>query len=521
MAGKYSRLSLSARRRLAHLPRFSESGRRVLRFDFTRLAKKPVFFALLLCVVGLLLLPFFRSQQQAVQQTVLGASVQVDVYPATPTLALNPGFAGLSIESADTCDTVNVEKHNPVVDQLFRNFGPAIMRYGGTSVDNVSWSPDGTSSCSWQHSTFTKRIIDAIFAFAKKVGWKVILGVNLKNGNPAAAADEVAYAARVGGSTLRGIELGNEPEFYGWSYSTYQSIWDTFAARIKAKTPTVPLVGPAITFCCKDFFTPFLHAEGRKLAIAVGHWYPEFYQGTDEFAPTISNLLSYGLMDRTVGMMTQVLATAKTQNIPFYLDETNAIAGSPQEDVGHSVAMALWAADYMFTAAELGVAGMAFHGGYPGDGTSPLLFNGTSVAPQALYYGMLLFHYAAANGKLASTYKISADNVTAHSVVNEDGTLRVVLINKERKTATVQINTMQSYRTASAIRLTGPAIAATSGVMLGGTTTAANGRWTPKTIEPIAVRGAMSFVSLPAESAVVLTYENGTAATSSAPVSMM
>jgi hypothetical protein len=570
MAGKSSRWSLSARRQLAHLLHLRESGWGLLRFEqfsghlpaaqeqetslpdmnqvagrdgvkslqhrpvtitmnrsgsrwvpkrgdpFVRLLWKPLLLALLLGVVGLLLLPFFRGQQQAVPPTAAGASVQVNVYPATPTLALTPGFAGLSIESADACHIVTVEKHNPVVDQLVGNFGLAIMRYGGSSVDNVSWSPDGTSSCSWQHSTFTKRIIDGIFTFARKVGWKVILGVNLKNGDPAAAADEAAYAARVGGSSLLGIELGNEPEFYGWSYRTYQSQWETFATRIKAQTPTVPLVGPAITYCCKDFFTPFLQADGRKLALAVGHWYPTFYRGTGEVAPTISNLLSSALMDRTVQLMTQVLATAQAQHLPFYLDETNAIAGTPQEEVGHSVAMALWAADYLFTAAQLDVAGMAFHGGYPGDGTSPLLFKGIQVAPQALYYGMLLFHYAA-KGKLVSTYKISADNVTAHSVVNEDGTLRVILINKEPKPATVQINTMQPYRSASAIRLTGPSVPTTSAVMLGGTTIGADGRWKPKTIEPIAVRGALSSVSLPAESAVVLTYENGTAGPSPAP----
>jgi hypothetical protein len=563
MVRKHSRFFLAVRRRLANLPGFTESSQRFFRFDefrhhlpveeeqeisiseinevpardgvkrlhkqfaivaasqrgrsvarkpadlFTQLPKKMLFFALLLCLLCLFFIPFSGSQKQNLHQGGLGAAVQVNVYPANPSIPVSPNFVGFSLESSSTCEFMNVEKHNPVLDQLFRNLGPAVLRYGGTSVDNVYWSRNGTSSCSWNHSTINKSLVNDIFAFAKKVGWKVILDVNLQNGDPASAADEVAYVAGVGGSTLLGIEIGNEPEFYGWSYSAYQAKWEAFAARIKAKTPTVPLVGPSITFCCKDFFTPFIHAEGRKIAVAVGHWYPEFYHGTDDYAPTIGNLLSYSLMSRTVAVMTRVLATAKAQGLPFYLDETNAVAGDPPVAVGHSLAMALWGADYLFTAAEMGAAGIAFSGDDPGDGTSPLGFNGTSVAPRALYYGMLLFHYAAPNGKMVPTYVISSDNVTAHSVLNDDGKLRVILINKGQEDDTVQINTTHSYSTASAIRLTGPSVRATSGFMLGGITTATDGSWTPKTIEPIYVSGAISSVSLPAGSAVVLTYENG------------
>jgi hypothetical protein len=334
MARKYFRFSLSVLGRLRKVLLLRESGRRFLRFDefrrhlppeeeqetsisglnkipvrdgvkrlqkrsatvtasqrgsslarkpadlFTQLPKKIWFFALLLCLFGLFFIPFSRGEKQELQQGAVGASVQVNVYPANPGISLSPSFVGFSIESSDICNIIDVEKHNPVLDQLFWNFGSGILRIGGSSVENVYWSPNGTSSCSWNHSTINKRDIDSIFAFAKKVGRKVILGVNLKNGDPAAAADEAAYAARVGGSSLLGIEIGNEPEFYGWSYSTYQSKWETFAARMKASTPTVSLVGPGITFCCDDFFTPFIHAEGRKIALAVGHWYPEFYQSS-------------------------------------------------------------------------------------------------------------------------------------------------------------------------------------------------------------------------------------------------
>jgi hypothetical protein len=502
--------SVKRQRKLSAAVRASQRGGGLARkpaYLFTQLPKKTLFFALLLCLFGLFLIHFSRGEQQNLQQEGLGVSAQVNVYPANPNISLSPSFAGFSIEASDMCNIMNVEKQNPVLDQLFRNLGSAVVRFGGSSVENLYWSPLGTSSCSWNHSTINKRTIDGIFAFAKKVGWKVILGVNLKNGNPASAADEVAYAAHVGGSNLFGIEIGNEPEFYGWSYSTYQFKWVTFAASIKAKTPTVPLVGPGITFCCEDFFTPFINAESRKIAVAVGHWYPEFYHGSGTDAPTIDNLLSYSLMRRTVAVMTQVLATTKAKDLPYYLDETNAIAGDPQGVVGHSFAMALWSVDYMFTLAEMGVTGMAFHGGYPGDGTSPLSYSGTRVKPQALYYGMLLFHYAAPNGKIVPTYIISSDNVTAHSVLNDDGKLRVIILNKEQKAITVQINTMKPYSTASAIRLTSPSIAATSGFLLGGTTTAADGSWTPKTIEPIHVSGATSYVSIPGMSAVVLTYK--------------
>jgi glycosyl hydrolase family 30 len=475
--------------------------------------KKTLFFVLLLflCLFSLFLIPFSRDGKQELQQQALASSVQVNVSPADPSFSVSPGFVGFSIEASDMCNVVNVEQKEPVLEQLFRNLGPAIMRYGGSSVENVYWSPNGVSSCSWNYSRINKSLIYDIFAFAKKVGWKVILDMNLKNGDPASAADEAAYAASVGGSNLLGVEIGNEPELYGWSYSTYRSKWETLAASIKGRTPNIPLAGPSGTLCCADFFTPFIKAEGSKLAIATDHWYPEFYRGSGAQAPTIDALLSSSLMKRTISTIRPILATSEAKNLPYYLAETNAIAGTPQEAVGHSFAMALWGLDYMFTAADLGVAGMAFHGGYPGDGTSPLGYSSTSVTPRALYYGMLLFHYAAVSGNVIPTQIISSTNVTAHSVLNDDGKLRVIIINKGQKDVTVQVNTTQSYSKASALRLTGPSVTATSGFMLGGTTTAADGSWAPKTIETINVSGAFSYVSVPGGSAVVLTYENGVA----------
>ena len=54
--------------------------------------------------------------------------------------------------------------------------GPAILRFGGNSVEDTYWSPTGTPSCSYTHTVVAPSLIDDVFALAKKLHWKVIWG---------------------------------------------------------------------------------------------------------------------------------------------------------------------------------------------------------------------------------------------------------------------------------------------------------------------------------------------------------
>lgn len=456
-------------------------------------------------ILLILLLPVIivlsQKQQISNQQAAGGTTAQITVNPATAGSTIALSFDGFSIESFAVCDIINTDKQNPALAQIFKNLGSAVLRVGGDSVENTSWSPGGSYSCSWDSTTITQSMINDIFAFAKKVNWKIIWGVNLKNGDSAQDADQAAYVTSTGGPLLEGIEIGNEPNLYGWSYSQYQSAWEAVYTAIKAKGQNIPIIGPAGTACCSDLYTPFISAESSKLVAATDHYYPTAN------STTVTTLLSSTLMQDTVSTLKPRLQLAKSKNLPYILGETNAISNLPPPQIGKAFAMALWGLDYMFTAADMGVDAMNFHGSH--DGTSPFGASNGQVDERSLYYSMLMFHYAASNGKVIPAQITTSANVTTHSVLNSDGKLQVIIINKDQnQSITAQINTTQSFSKASAIRLTAPSATATSGVTLGGAAIARDGTWSPTTIESVQPNTATSSIDVPAVSAVVITYEN-------------
>ena len=64
-----------------------------------------------------------------------------------PGIVIPPRFDGLGFELSDACDIVSVGKQNSALSNLFANLGPAILRFGGNSVEDTYWSPTGTPSC--------------------------------------------------------------------------------------------------------------------------------------------------------------------------------------------------------------------------------------------------------------------------------------------------------------------------------------------------------------------------------------
>ena len=456
---------------------------------------------LLLTVMTVMTNPHEQKYRQLAPGNI---AMQVVINPASSGVVIPPSFVGISTEpGSNPCNILALDQQNPtLVENMFENLGPGILRLGGESVEHVSWSPGGTYSCSDSNTVQTQSLVNATIAFLRKVGWKVIWGENLKSGNPTADADEAAYIARIAGPTLLGIEIGNEPNLYGWSYSTYQSKWESIASAIKARGQNIPLVGPGGTDCCADFYTPFLHAESSKLVMATDHYYPTYH------TTTFTDLLSPSLMPATISSLQPRLALAQSKHLPYQLDESNAIAAvanDPSYSLGGAFGISLWALDYLFTVAEHGVAGVNIHG-FSGDDTSIFDSNGS---PRPIYYGMLAFHYAAPNGTLIPLITNTTMNITAHAVVGNDGSLKLIVINKDQsKSAQVQINTTRSYSQATAVRLAAPSVSATTGITLGGTPISFNRAWSPSTGEQVSVSGANSQITLPSGSATIITYSN-------------
>jgi Glycosyl hydrolase family 79 C-terminal beta domain/Glycosyl hydrolase family 79, N-terminal domain len=465
-----------------------------------------VFFAVLITTLcAILLFPYLQESHQ--QDT--GIPIKVSINISKPGATIPPDFVGFGFEFSEVCNIINVDEQNSKLSNLLANLGSATLPFGGNSVEYTYWSPTGVPSCSYTHTVITPSLIDGVFALAKKLHWKVIWGENLKNGDSTIDADEVAYVYASGGSALLAIEIGNEPDLYGWEYSTFKGKWDTFASAIKARSPLVPLSGPATLHI--SWFTKFLNDHGASIFLATHHLYP---MGPNNSSQTISKLLSPALVSNTVASIDQLVSNAQAYNLPLQIDETNNISSGGTLGVSNIFASALWGADYLFTASGHNVAGVDL---FTGTGASydPLYITGNSVSIKPLYYGMLFFHYVVGNGHVIPTQVSSPLNVTAYAVLGSDGKLRIALINKEQqKNVTVQLNTSRAYKVASLIRLIAPSLSATNGITLGGSTVATNGTWTPKTKEPVSINHGIASVFLPAASALVVTFENGNSVSS-------
>jgi hypothetical protein len=144
--------------------------------------------------------------------TTAAASAQVITIASTTTgTSLNESSMGLSFEASDLAlggfTSGNLASY-------LKTLGPSVMRIGGNTSDETFWTSTGQTPPSWSTATITPADLTALNKLAKASGWKVILGVNLKQYDPSRAADEAAHAVAALGSSLQAIEIGNEPDGY-------------------------------------------------------------------------------------------------------------------------------------------------------------------------------------------------------------------------------------------------------------------------------------------------------------------
>jgi hypothetical protein len=81
-----------------------------------------------------------------------------------------------------------------------------------------------------------------------------------------------------------------------------------------------------------------------------------------------------------------------------------------------------------------------------------------------------------------------------------------VLVDKDRTTAvqaTIELG-LTTAKTAQAIALTGPALEATTGELLGGAAIGTDGAWTPKVEQTLSVRNGKVVVNVAPASALLL-----------------
>ncbi len=431
---------------------------------------------------------------------------------------LAAGFAGFSFEKSHMTDGFFVPSHAALV-AMFKLLGPGVVRIGADDVNTSVWVPGATFVAPGTTSTNVGTAeVDALAQFLTATNWKAIYAVNMRgNSTPQTAVTELQYVVPKLGTSLQGVEIGNELNLY--NVSNIESIWHSYAQAIHGAFPTTVVAGPGV-FEDINYATSFIKGEGTTIDLVTHH----YYRGTaGTSTATLANLMN---LDSAVTSQSQALQSAvQSSKIPggFRWGEMNSYSSHGQKGVSDALASALWGINFMLTTAGYGSVGVNFHGGGQNmDGNvcpngvsscnkpfvySPLIevdSRVTSAAP--LYYGMLLVSRIGTGDMLSTTASAGSANVRAYTVTPGDGSTVVVVVNGEASTgvnATVDIGAAVS--SATAVYLRGSSLTVTTGVTLGGSPVNPDGTWTPKAPYTLPHAGNTLTVPIPAASAVLIT----------------
>lgn len=379
---------------------------------------------------------------------------------------------------------------------VYKSLGNSLLRIGGTVVDHTVWTPSGTGNTSGQ---VAPPDIDALADFLQATGWSVLYGINLMNSTPELAAQEVAYAEQALGSSLYGIEIGNEPANDKYtSFANFLTKWQSFATAIRQSSPNVRLTGPAATQAhIAGYVAPFAQQERAVIELLTFH----YYKGDISAPLTVEGLLSYPdtVLQADLAQVSQI-----SGGMPFRVAETNSISGGGVAGVSNSYASALWAIDHIMTSVEGGATGVNFQAG----GAAYTPYNETKgpvthIFPE--YYGML-FVALAGSGNLLDT-KITANdlNASAYTVRRADGSLSLIIVNKDaQNNLAASISLPGTAKSATLVVMQGAAPDSLQNPTIQGASVNADGSFSLPAAYPLEISQLTVSASVPAASAVLV-----------------
>jgi hypothetical protein len=403
------------------------------------------------------------------------------------------GFAGFSYEK-DRIGAGMFNAGDTNMVNLFRLLGPSVLRIGGNLVDIVNWNPKGKGGSATQ---IAPSDVMKLAAFVKATGWKVIYGINLKTNTPANAASEAQFVSNALGSSLLSFSIGNEPEHYVKSESSYETSFNAYVAAITAKDPGAVFDGPEVD-STPSWMAPFAaHEKNNHLVMLSMHHYVG--------GPTKASIS--GMLASNPGVFASdesaIENAAKGNGIPQWrMTEGNSYVHGGVNGISNVEAAALWSLDYMQGIAAHGGAGVNFHGGtstqFPLNYT-PILYSGLDpTGVQAVYYGELLWELAGA-GALHPASVSGASGVSAWGIGSN-----VIVNNKSGSATKVTLNLSASAAsTASEYLLTAPSLTSKK-ITIAGSGVTVDGTFTPAPSTLAISGGTRAVLTIPAGSAALI-----------------
>lgn len=391
-----------------------------------------------------------RAQSAATASNAAAPLVTVSVHPSQLGATIPRDFAGFSLEVSTGGQGIGVYKGgqtsaqsereqyalghpgapNHGFFQLMRDLGPGVLRLGGNSQDNSCWDPKQAPRPQLCQATITAGDLKLWSRAAGAAGWRLIVGLNLKQNSPSWMMREMKQGVvpDIPAHQVLALEIGNEPDLFGRGgvgrprdYSPAQHVHDYLgylrALRADPATRGYAVAGPAT--CCawrntRDL-SAFMDGAGparlrRNGGLVTVHNYSRTTCGNRTV--TIAELLDPDRRDEFDARARDWVAAAHERQLPIAMAETNSASCGGMPGVSDSMASAVWGLDYMFSLAQDGFSEVNFHFSYrPGGGSAynPVRTYGRALPDggwsydniaQPLYYAMYVFARDAAGERL-------------------------------------------------------------------------------------------------------------------------
>jgi hypothetical protein len=417
------------------------------------------------------------------------ATLAVDA--AHPAGKLPADFAGLSYEMREL-GIGSFESRRGNLVEMFRTLGRSNIRIAGNTLDrDTLWVPSGQQPPQplpdWVQDVVTPTDIKRLDGFLRATGWQAEVGINVGRWDAALGADQARSMQSILGRRLLATECGNEPNSWpgkvgkpaGYDYPQYKPDWEACANAMA----TNRIAGPDTSSPTKtvEWVRNFAHDERSRINMLAIHNY------SVGASATVTDLLSPATNVKQFDAVAPHLVTAKAENVPIRIDETNSAAGGGIKGVSDTYASALWVMDYSLQMAREGFDGVNLHGGLGVCGAP--LYNGKfqiytpicaanaedekakiyKAMPE--YYGLYMASRMGPGRFLPVT--LSTDrNINAYAVRGDDGRTRIAIIQKD-DTATapvhVDLTVGTGSGTAEIVRLTGTSLTGQDAAIQGAT----------------------------------------------------
>jgi len=369
--------------------------------------------------------------------------------------------------------------------RLMRALGAGILRLGGNSQDNSCWDRSAAPHPEACEAELKDGDLALFAAASRASGWRLIVGLNLKQNGPAWALREITegVARIIPRGDVFALEPGNEPDLFfrtplrSRAYAPADQVQE-FLSYARALTAnrvarTYPLVGPAT--CCgwrnAADLDAFIAGVGAKhLKWVTVHNYSATTCGGQTVS--IARLLSPELMDGFNAEARPLAETARAHGLPIAMAETNSASCGGMPGVSNAFASALWGLDFAFSLAQDGFVNVDMHTSYrPGGGSSynPVDTYGRQDSTgrwqyrnvaEPLYYALYLFGRHASGAGLLPVSVETAANVRAYAVSRCAACeVKVFVLNKDTsRSGPVRVRLSRGMGDGSLVLLSAPSL---------------------------------------------------------------